>query len=129
MKKILIFASLSEAMTGLALFIVPAVVGKLLLGEELIGVSIPIVRIFGISLIALGVACWPAIKAIIGMITYSTLTTIYLIFIGLEGKFVGKLLWPAIIIHITLTILLLWAWLASLKSESTNKPNKTNTIV
>lgn len=126
MKKILLFASLSEALTGLMLLIVPAFVGKLLLGEELIGVSIPIARIFGISLIALGVACWPAIKAIIGMITYSILATIYLIIIELEGYFVGKFLWPAIILHITLTILLLWVWLSSLKSESTNELNKIN---
>lgn len=92
MKKILLFASLSEALTGLMLLIVPAFVGKLLLGEELIGVSIPIARFFGISLIALGVACWPAIKAIIGMITYSILATIYLIIIELEDYFVGKFL-------------------------------------
>lgn len=122
MKKILIFASLSEAMTGLALFIVPAVVGKLLLGEELIGVSIPIARIFGISLIALGVACWPNSTASKGMLTYSLLASIYLLSVALEREFVGEFLWPAIVLHVILTILFLW--LALLKPESSNMNKK-----
>jgi glucan phosphoethanolaminetransferase (alkaline phosphatase superfamily) len=122
MKKILIFASLSEALTGLALLIVPAFVGKLLLGEELIGISIPIARAFGIALIALGVACWPSISALKGMITYSLLVSIYLTTVALEGEFVGKFLWPAIVLHIVLTILLIWSSLV--KPESSIEQNK-----
>lgn len=109
-------------MTGLALFIVPAVVGKLLLGEELIGVSIPIARIFGISLIALGVACWPNSTASKGMLTYSLLASIYLLSVALEREFVGEFLWPAIVLHVILTILFLW--LALLKPESSNMNKK-----
>lgn len=124
MKKVLLFASVSEAMTGLALLIIPAFVGKLLFGEELTGISIPIARTFGISLIALGVACWPSSTAIRGMLTYSLLASIYLIYVALELEFVGEFLWPAIVLHIILTILLLRVWLPSLKSESSNELNK-----
>lgn len=118
MKKILIFASLSETLTGLALLIVPAIVGKLLLGEELIGISIPIARGFGISLIALGVACWPKCSAIIGILMYSFLVTIYLTSVAIQGEFVGKFLWPAIVLHILLTVLLLRAWSSFLRNKN-----------
>ena len=47
MKKVLIFAAVAEAATGLALLIVPSLVGQLLLGEELTGVAIPVARVAG----------------------------------------------------------------------------------
>jgi hypothetical protein len=53
---VLIFAAVGEAGTGLALLIVPSLVGRLLLGEELTGIAIPVARVAGIALIALGVA-------------------------------------------------------------------------
>jgi hypothetical protein len=56
MKKALIVAAAAEAATGSALLIVPSVVGQLLLGEELTGVAIPVARVAGIALIALGSA-------------------------------------------------------------------------
>ena len=59
MKRALIFAAVGEASTGLALLIVPALVGRVLLGEELTGIAIPVARVAGIALIALAVACWP----------------------------------------------------------------------
>ena len=58
MKKALIVAAAAEAATGSALLIVPSIVGQLLLGEELTGVAIPIARVAGIALIALGIASW-----------------------------------------------------------------------
>ena len=54
-----VFAAVGEAATGLALLIVPSLVGQLLLGAELTGVAMPVARVAGIALIALGVACWP----------------------------------------------------------------------
>jgi hypothetical protein len=55
MKKVLVFAAGVEVVTGLALLIVPSRVGHLLFGEGLNGVAIPIARVTGIALIALGV--------------------------------------------------------------------------
>jgi hypothetical protein len=42
------------------LVIVPSLVGRLLLGEELTSIAIAVERVTGIALISLGVACWPA---------------------------------------------------------------------
>jgi hypothetical protein len=77
MKWVLIFAAVAEAATGLAMVIVPTLVGQLLLGEELTGVAIPVGRVAGIALIALGIACWPG-PPLVGMLTYSAVVTLYL---------------------------------------------------
>jgi hypothetical protein len=54
MKKALGFAAVSEAATGVALLIVPSLVGRLLLGEKVTGIGIAVARVAGIVLIALG---------------------------------------------------------------------------
>ncbi|MGE5203539.1 MAG: hypothetical protein ACM3O6_15890 [Acidobacteriota bacterium] len=59
MKNVLIVEAVGEVATGLALLIVPSLVGRLLLGEDLTGIAIPVARVAGIGLIALGIACWP----------------------------------------------------------------------
>ncbi|MGY2847456.1 MULTISPECIES: hypothetical protein [Bradyrhizobium] len=66
LNKALIFAAITETVTGLALVIVPSLVGHLLFGEDLSGIAIPIGRLTGIALIALGIACWPG-PPLIGM--------------------------------------------------------------
>ena len=105
MKEVLIFAAVSEAATGLTLLIVPSLVGRLLLGEELTGIAIPVARVAGIALIALGVACWPGPPRV-GMLTYSAAVTLYLAYVGFAGVLTGILLWPAVVIHAILTFLL-----------------------
>ena len=70
MKKALIVAAVAEVATGLALLIVPSLVGRLLLGEELTGAAMPVARVVGLALIALGIACWPG-PPLVGMLTYS----------------------------------------------------------
>ena len=105
MKWVLIFAAVGEAGLGLALLIVPALVGRLLLGEELTGIAIPVARVAGIALIALGVACWPG-PPLVGMLIYSVAVMLYLAYVGFAGGFTGILLWPAVILHAILTALL-----------------------
>jgi hypothetical protein len=112
MNKVLIFAAVAEAATGLVLLIVPSLVGQLLLGEGLSGVAIPIGRVAGIALIALGIACWPG-SPLLGMLTYSALVTLYLAYLGFAGGLNGVLLWPAVALHALLSILLGRAWLAT----------------
>jgi hypothetical protein len=109
MQKLLIFAAVGEAATGLALLIVPSLVGQLLLGEKLTGVAMPVARVAGIALIALGIACWPG-PPLVGMLTYSALVTLYLFYVGLAGDLTGVFLWPAVILHVVLTALLTWAY-------------------
>ena len=50
MSKVLGFAAVAEAATGLALLVVPSLVGQLLLGQRLVGVAIPVARVTGIAL-------------------------------------------------------------------------------
>lgn len=112
MKKLVTLAAVAEATTGLALLVVPALVGRLLLGAELTGVSIPVARVAGIALIALGIACLPGL-ALLGMLTYSALATAYLAYIAIFGEWTGPLLWPAVGVHAVLTVLLARVWLKS----------------
>jgi len=121
MKKLLAFAALAEAGTGLGLILVPSLVGRLLLGTELSGVSVAIARVTGIALLALAIACWPGRTALCGMLAYSAPVTLYLAYLGFRGTFVGKLLWPAVLLHAILTVLLARAWLQSQKSGPSNE--------
>jgi hypothetical protein len=106
MKRVLIVAAVAESLTGLALLIVPSLVGRLLLCQALIGVAIAVARVAGLALIALGVACWPG-SPLIGMLTYSAFVTLYLAYLGLAGGLTGILLWPAVVLHAILTALLI----------------------
>jgi hypothetical protein len=112
MKKVLVFAAVGEGATGLALLIAPSLVGQLLLGEELTGIAIPVARVAGTALIALGITCWPG-PPLLGMLTYCALVTLYLAYLGLTGGLIGVLLWPAVALHVVLSILLGHAWLAT----------------
>ena len=108
MKKVLILAAVAEAATGVALLIVPSLVGWLLLGDGLTGVAIPVARVAGIALIALGVACYPG-PPLVGMLMYSALVTLYLAYIGFADGLAGVLLWPAVVLHLIMTALLIRA--------------------
>ena len=100
------FAALAEAATGSALLVVPGTVGHLLLGEDLTGVAILIARLTGIALISLAVACWPGSPRF-GMTIYNAAAMAYLAYIGLAGSG-GIIIWPAVMVHMLITILLLW---------------------
>ena len=106
MKKMLALAAIGEAATGLGLVMIPSIVCRLLFGTELSGVSIPMARVTGISLVGLGVACWPSWTPRCGILTYSALVTLYLAYVGIRGESVGPLLWPAVVLHALLTLLL-----------------------
>jgi hypothetical protein len=117
MKKLLAVAAVAEVATGVALIVVPSLVGRLLFGAELTGVAIPVARVLGIALLALGVCCWPGSTAVCGMLTYGALVTLYLAYLGLVGGFTGILLWPAVVVHAMLTILLARVWFQSRKPD------------
>jgi hypothetical protein len=110
---VLAVAAAAEVATGMALLIVPSLVGRLLFGAEFTGVANPAARVTGIALLALGVGCWPGSTALCGMLTYGVLVTVYLAYLGIIGEWVGKLLWPAVVIHGILTVLLARAWFQS----------------
>jgi len=78
-----------------------AVIGALFLGERL-----SVANWIGIALIALGVCCLPGSTALCGMLTYSALATLYLLYLAIRGEWVGPLLWPVVALHGILTVLL-----------------------
>jgi len=116
MKRVLVFAAVSEAATGAALLLVPSFVGQMLFGTELTGIAMTMARVAGIALIALGVACWPG-TPLIGMLTYSAAVTLYLGYIAFSGGLTGILLWPAVVLHVILTALLI-------RASTSNKETK-----
>jgi hypothetical protein len=117
MKRLLPFTAIIESATGLALMTVPSLSARLLLGSEISGASIPVGRVAGCGLLSLGIACWPGrdpagntAPALRAMLTYNILATLYLLYLGIEGQWVGPLLWPAVVLHLILSLLLLRQW-------------------
>ena len=105
MNRVLPIAAVCEAGTGLALLIVPSLVAQLLLGEPLAGVAVPVARVAGLALIGLAIACWPG-PPLAGMLAYSTSVMLGLAYLGTAGGLSGVLLWPAVALHLILTVLL-----------------------
>jgi hypothetical protein len=117
MNRLLSFAAVAEALTGVALMAVPSIVGRLLLGTDLSGVTVPVARVAGMALVGLGVACYPgeaASRGLSGMLAYSLLVTLYLVYLGLDSEWVGSLLWLAAATHAALTVLLAASWFKTL---------------
>jgi len=106
MKRVLVVAALGEAATGLALLIVPALVGRLLFGQELTGIAITVARVAGTALISLAVACWPGPPRI-GMLIYGAAVALYLAYLGFAAGMRGTLLWPVVVLHVVITLLLM----------------------
>lgn len=111
-RRLLALAAGLEGATGLALIAVPMVVARWLLGAELKGAGVAVGRVAGCALVALAVACWPSRElsgrrdpALWAMLTYNLLVTCYLVLLGTGGQFVGVLLWPAVAIHGTFSLL------------------------
>jgi len=92
--------------------LLPSLVGQLLLGDELSGIAAAVARVAGIALIGLGIACWPG-PPLVGMLTYSIAVTLYLAYLGFAVGLTGILLWPAVALHLVLSILLGRAWIAA----------------
>jgi hypothetical protein len=115
--KLLALGAAAEAATGFVLAASPVAFIRLLMGAELSGPGIALGRLTGFALLALGVACWPGRgmvgggPALLAMLVYSLLAAAYLLSLGLGGAPVGLLLWPAVLAHGVLTLLLGRAWL------------------
>ena len=114
MKGLLAMTSVAEAATGLVLLMAPSTVGQLLLGAELTGPATTVARVAGIVLIALAVACWPG-TPLLGMLIYSVAVAAYLGYLGLSGAASGLLLWPAVVLHLILGVLLAREFLVKTK--------------
>lgn len=108
-------AAAIEAVTGLVMILFPQGLIRLLLGTDVMGISIVIGRVAGIALLSLGIGCWMGRQAVdsgwalVAMLIYNSLVTIYLTLIGFGTVFVGILLWPAAVLHAALTALLAYS--------------------
>ena len=127
-RKILAFAAVVEVGTGLVLMIDPAIVVTLLLDAEISGAGTPLSRFFGISLLALGVACWPSREhtesgspAFRGMLVYNVLIALCLAYLGTIAHLGGLLLWPGVALHAVVALLLLWTWRDERRTKATTK--------
>src|SRR5258708_36047953 len=108
MSRSLKYTAIIEAATGLGLLAVPAIVVRLLLGAEISGASIPLGRVAGAALLALGVACWlarddtqsrAARGLVVAMLMYNIPATAILAFAGIGLGLHGAALWPAVVLH------------------------------
>jgi len=108
MNRLLKLTAIIEAATGLGLIAVPAIVVRLLLDAEMSGATIPLSRVAGVALLALGVACWlarddtqtrAARGLVSAMVLYNLGAVIILGSAGLGSPSVGIALWPAVILH------------------------------
>jgi hypothetical protein len=113
--KILAFAAIVEVGTGLALMFDPGLVAALLVGADLASAGNALGRWAGIVLVALGLGCWPGQPHVQGgsaafraMLTYNSLTALYLAYLGTLGHLQGLLLWPGVTLHAVVALLLVW---------------------
>ena len=104
-RRVLTVVGAGEALTGIVLVIYPSLVVRLLFGGEISGSGTVMSRIAGIALIGLGVACWPGPPRV-GMLTYGAAVTLYLAYVGVAGGLTGMLLWPMVVLHVIVTVLL-----------------------
>src|SRR5437763_3788191 len=113
MKRFLILTAIIEAATGLALIALPAIVVRLLLGAKISGASIPLGRVAGAALLALGVACLlarddtqsrAASGLVVAMLMYNLVATAVLAFAGIGLGLHGVVLWPAVVLHAAMAV-------------------------
>jgi len=109
-RKVLAFSASIEAATGLGFIAGPALVTRLLLGDELTGPGLIVGRAFGVALLSLSLAVWPrgpaTAQACRAMALYNAGLAIYLAWLGAAVHVGGPLLWPAALIHAIVAVLL-----------------------
>jgi hypothetical protein len=128
LNKILAFAAIVEVATGAALLVDPAMVVALLLGANENAEGMPLARVAGCAMLALGLACWPgrnraqsAVPAFWGMLAYNVLIALYLTYLGTLGHLGGVLLWPAVALHAVVALLMAWTWRDEGQTRATTK--------
>ncbi len=116
LSNILMFAAIAEIGTGIALLVEPRIVIRLLVAGNEPLQAMPLGRVAGIAILALGVACWPTRQRAEGgspafwsMLIYSALIALYLAYLFTIEHLGGVLLWPAVALHVVVALLLVWA--------------------
>ena len=112
MKSLLTATAVIEALTGLALAMVPATVAGVLLGTVLTEPGgVFVARLAGAALLTIAIACWfsrngthssAMVKA---MLAYNVFAITLLVYAAVIEQLSGRGLWPAVVLH---SVLLLW---------------------
>ncbi|MFZ3183159.1 MAG: hypothetical protein WA173_03325 [Pseudomonas sp.] len=123
--KVLVLAVVAELGTGLALLYDPAFVSDWLLGLAISQDGSLFARLFGLAILALCLACWPGTQALCNsvafrsMLFYNATVAVYIAYIGVFVSS-GLLLWPALIFHVAVTVLLLRSWRTERQTKLSN---------
>ncbi len=110
MKPLLTLTAIIEATTGAALIAAPILVVRLLLGSNIAEAAIPLGRIAGAALFALGVACWQSRGdqsprgLAIAMLVYNVGAVVILACAGVQFPNAGGLLWVVVALHAAMAI-------------------------
>jgi len=127
LKHLLIATAAIEVGAGLALLIAPAFAVQVLLGAEISGAAIPLGRIAGVALLALGLACWLARGAapstaarglVTAMLVYNFGAAVVLGTAGIQSSTAGLVLWLAVLLHAAMGI-----WCSTLIAKRAAVPN------
>jgi hypothetical protein len=111
-ERVIAFSATAEAITGVALVTMPALVGRALLGADLPPLALVIARCFGVALIALALAVWPdrgratGAPALRALLLYNASIAACLAWQGAYRHIGGMLLWPAVVLHVAVAALL-----------------------
>ncbi len=128
MKRLLQVTALIEAGAGVAILSCQSLAVAQLLGSSTeTTINVMLARLLGAALCALGVACWfahkdersPAARGLVSaMVLYNVGTVVTLCVVGIWSGPVGPALWPAVILHIVMSV-----WCIA---ELFKKPDQTN---
>jgi hypothetical protein len=110
-RSLVVLSAAIEMATGVALIVIPGLIGRALLGQDLSGAGIAVARLAGLGLFSLGLACWAGEedvtpRAARALFVYNMLAALYLGYLRIGGGFVSYLLWPACAFHAVMTILI-----------------------
>jgi hypothetical protein len=105
-------AAAVEVVTGLVLIVRPSLFGRLLFGAEFSAPGRALGRLAGFALLALAFAYWPRLRAdrksaTQGLVVFSLLSAIYLLYLRIGRGLAGPLLWPAAAMHAALAMILI----------------------
>lgn len=110
-RSVLRFSLAAEGATGLAVLLAPGLVAQLLFATGVAGAGVAYGRLLGVALLALVIACWPRgdatpPAALLAVLVYNLLAALYLLWVGMARPPTGILLWPAVVEHALVTLLL-----------------------
>ncbi|MGR4871117.1 hypothetical protein ACIPRI_19905 [Variovorax sp. LARHSF232] len=110
-RNVLLFSLVAEGATALALVLAPGLVAQLIFGSAVEEAGVAYGRLLGVSLLALVIACWPGADAVSrpalhAVVVYNLLAAVYLGLLGGAQHYAGLLLWPAVVEHALVALLL-----------------------